>query len=963
MLTAAAFAYRIETTWVKIEQNTIERSAALTDLVAAVGYGGMIHNLKNYVLRGGTEYRDAAESSIVSARAAIDHYCEVASVTPEETVSVASINELLRRYEAALDNAEGAGSDAALRDAAARIDDEPFEAAIVALRNTLDAERARTHLAFERELEFAVFIGMAVGIGALLVICVGGGRLLHRHAQEVEDAVQSLRHAEDIVHETGRVAKIGGWMIDLNTMTPIWSEEVRRIHEVDDDYQPDLETAINFYAPEARPIIERLVREGIEKGTSWDVEVPLITAKGRQIWTRALGRPEFENGVCTRLWGAFQDVTDGVHARQEIEELQARISRAIDGTSDGLWEFDLVDDRAWYSDQFQRLVGLDVQSGIALDRTPEAYTARLHPDDRGDVLAALTLPPSDEPRFDVEHRLRMQDGTYRWFRARGIWTFDDDGCPVRVSGTLADIHDQRVAESRLDLATRAARLGLWDWDVPSDAVHMNDMYGSMLGYEPGELACTVETWKELLHPEDVAAAAQRVQAHFNGETAVYSADFRMKARDGGWHWIRGVGELVERNDDGSPKRMIGVHIDIEEAQAALAKAEEASRAKSDFLANMSHEIRTPMTAILGYADLLSGDLKNDAESTAELVKTISANAQHLMVVINDILDVSKIEAGQMSLELIDTSIGEMLDQVAALTAPRAAAKGIAFKITRDQGTPERVRTDPTRVKQILMNLAGNALKFTEHGEVAIRVSYAEPSQTLTMRIIDTGIGMSAEERDRVARFEAFTQADASTTRRFGGTGLGLRISNALAAMMDGTIEVESEPGVGSAFTLNISAPVIAHTGTASPSTPKDPEPSPEAPRPLAGLNIMLAEDGPDNQRLISFYLEKAGASVVLCANGREAIDVLENADDGGRPDLVLMDMQMPVLDGYSAASQLRTMGVSVPIIAVTAHAMGDDRARCIDAGCDDYIAKPIDRTLLIETCARLGRLGTSRDAA
>jgi signal transduction histidine kinase/ActR/RegA family two-component response regulator len=408
-----------------------------------------------------------------------------------------------------------------------------------------------------------------------------------------------------------------------------------------------------------------------------------------------------------------------------------------------------------------------------------------------------------------------------------------------------------------------------------------------------------------------------------------------------------------------------------ELAEALAAAQAADQAKTDFLANMSHEIRTPMTAILGYAELLDGDAR--AEDPAPMLASIRSNASHLLAIINDILDISKIEAGQMRVETIRTNPAAVLRDVAFLVKPRATDKGLRFAVECDTPIPASIRTDPTRLRQILLNLAGNAVKFTDEGSVSVRVSCDAATQQLRFRIDDTGIGMTPDQQRLIQRFNAFSQADTSVTRCYGGSGLGLSISNALAGLLGGSILVESRVGEGSSFTLTVATGDLAGVPMA---TPDRAGPEPAAPpaaqstarddRPLAETSIMLVEDGPDNQKLIAFHLRKAGAEVTVCENGLVAAEAIERSHDRDLPALVLMDMQMPVLDGYSATRRLRRGGFTLPIVALTAHAMSGDRQKCIDAGCDDYLTKPVDRAALVECCRRWvagDPNATRRDAA
>ncbi|HEU5057252.1 MAG TPA: ATP-binding protein [Kofleriaceae bacterium] len=378
-----------------------------------------------------------------------------------------------------------------------------------------------------------------------------------------------------------------------------------------------------------------------------------------------------------------------------------------------------------------------------------------------------------------------------------------------------------------------------------------------------------------------------------------------------------------------------------------------SRMKSEFLANMSHEIRTPMTAVLGYADLLL-DLELPPADRVSYIQTIRRNGEHLLAVLNDILDLSKIEAGKMTVEAAPCSPAQIAVDVASLMRVRAHARSLEFELLFDSAVPETIHSDPTRLRQILMNLVGNAIKFTQRGRVSMAVSCAPPR--LSFRIRDDGIGMAPDQLKRL--FQPFAQADSSTTRRFGGSGLGLAICRRLAEMLGGTIAVDSEIGRGSTFTLELdvgSLDGVAMLADLSEACSPEPVPSPArraAPGTRLAGRVLLAEDGADNQVLVSTLLRRAGAEVEIVENGRLAVDRALAARAGGRPfGVILMDMQMPELDGYGATATLRGRGYGGPIVALTAHAMAWDRDRCITAGCTDYLTKPIQRDTLIATVA------------
>ena len=389
---------------------------------------------------------------------------------------------------------------------------------------------------------------------------------------------------------------------------------------------------------------------------------------------------------------------------------------------------------------------------------------------------------------------------------------------------------------------------------------------------------------------------------------------------------RSLAEQSRTNDE-----LVAIRARLEsknrELERARSAAVEATRYKSEFLANMSHEIRTPLSSIVGFADLVDGDLPPGERD--RMLQAIRRNSEHLLSLVNDVLDLSRIEADRVELERIPTSPTEVVDDVFRMMKPRAEEKGLELALEVDGDLPDLVSLDPTRLRQILINLVGNAIKFTDQGGVVARLSYDVSNHRLEISVVDSGIGMSPRAIERI--FEPFRQGDGSTTRRYGGTGLGLHISRRLCELLGGGLSVLSVPEGGSTFTATLHAPSIVRSQTPERSSEDLP----------TGLRVLLAEDGPDNRVLIEHLLKRLGVDVVSVENGRDAVNRVTR--DPNTFDALILDMQMPVMDGWEAACQLRNAGCGIPILALTANALPGDRATCLEAGCDGFLTKPVRR--------------------
>jgi len=656
----------------------------------------------------------------------------------------------------------------------------------------------------------------------------------------------------------------------------------------------------------------------------------------------------------------WHDLSERVKAEQKCHDTAARLTEAQELSSIGNWEWIPENNRIVWSAQTKKMFGVPLDQPAPDFQTHEQ---QIHPDDLPHWRSVVNRALEDHQPYVMRFRALLPGGRVRTIEGRGRCELGADGQMVRLFGTVQDITERVAAEAavnehrrRLEFALDMSCTGLWDWDTQGGSVYFSDTWYTMLGYEPGELPMTYETWASLAHPEDLPKAVSALQAYSEGRSRQYACEMRMRNKAGQWQWIKTVGETIKRDSTGNVTRIIGLHLDIhaqklaqDEIAAARDLAQQASTAKSAFVANMSHEIRTPMTAILGYADLLLEPGQSPADKHNH-VQTIRRNGRHLMAILNDVLDVSKIEAGKMTIERVTCAPEQLLHDIIQMMTPRAQTQGIDLELACLSPLPAQIRTDPTRLRQVLLNLVGNAIKFTPQGSVRVEVATSPGPQgeiELTCAVIDTGIGIDPQQIDWL--FKPFNQADDSTTRNFGGTGLGLTISQKLCRLMGGDLACDSEPGRGSTFTAHVVVGRADEPVPAKPAPTASASASDEAPEPLVGRRVLVVEDGPDNQRLIKHYLTKAGAHVEVADNGAIGRDRAEQALAEQQPfDIVLMDMQMPVLDGYSATRALRDAGYTRPILALTAHASANDRAACLDAGCDDYLTKPIDRQQLVQ---------------
>jgi len=834
----------------------------------------------------------------------------------------------------------------------------------------------------------------------------------------------------------------------------------------------------------------------IDGASPYQSEYRCLLPSGEVRWLSSRGQMlNGASGHPVRVVGTLSDVS----ARKLLEEKlrYATESLNIAQTAAGLatFDFNIARNTRLCSDNFHYLLGIPPATDLTdLDRLVE----RVHPDDVARMRAAPGDTTPEEPSYCCEYRVRLEGGGERWIGERATVSRAPSGQIARITGAIVDISDLKRTEAALDSienrferAVRGTQDGLWEIDLIANVSWVGQRFKEMLGYAVADLGrVSLDRIQSLIHPEDREAVRAAFTSHLRFQT-VYDIEFRMLHKDGHFEWVRSRAQ-AERAADGTPLRLAGstqLITDRKRAEQATLDAklaaEAANRAKSNFLANLSHEIRTPMNGVIGMAQILSETTLDNAQR--ECVDIIRGSAKALLALINDVLDLSKIEADRLELEHVDFDLRDVLFETVAATSMQAAVKGIELIVNICNDVPVLARGDPGRLRQIIMNLIGNAIKFTHEGHVVLDVSVAEREDahpTLRIEVTDTGIGIPADRLDRL--FKTFTQIDSSTTRHYGGTGLGLSIVKRLAELMGGDVGVRSDLGRGSSFWVTVAVDALeaqpirqplgvgrrilivddigagrlslarklalsrfetvavasvdeawaqlnrgpafdlvladelmpgkggldlldalradarfaalpfillslfgvesdpaerAHRPDAVGLKPiraltlntlvdqvitgkvshKSRQPAlPQANFTFKGRRLLLVEDNPVNQRVAQRVLQKLAAEVTLANNGAEALERIAESSF----DAVLMDCQMPVMDGFTATRRIRdterAMGLKrLPIIALTANVMSEDRENCIAAGMDAHLGKPIEPSQLIECLGRYLKADTA----
>ncbi len=676
-----------------------------------------------------------------------------------------------------------------------------------------------------------------------------------------------------------------------------------------------------------------LVEEAIGNKSFFDTEYR-IACKNKQFrWFRGRGKAYFsEDGEFREMAGSISDIHERKLLEFELLESNRRYTLAAEAVGVGLWTWDISTNESYWSPTFFNLLGFQENE---IEASFHELEKRLHPDDKDMILAALDAHLNKQGHYNVEFRLLCKSNQYRWFKVKGKAEFDSQGKPVGMAGNLEDIHEKKLLEvenkrllevfdTTFDMVSQTStdltllylnnafreRIGLHGplKDIPLNAQHTKDQ---------------IRIFKETVVPAIL-------------ESGIWEGELGIKDKFGNEVPCSCI-SIAHKNDQGAPEYFTAIFRDISELKLQKEKAEKASIAKSQFLANMSHEIRTPMNGVIGMTNqLLKTEL--NAQQLSNLL-TVKSSANSLLHIINDILDLSKIEAGKLRIEKTPFNLAEVISDTSSTTFAMAQGKNLEYLMNFERSEIPDVfyRGDPTRIRQVLLNLVGNAIKFTDKGQVSLNVkvlAIGEEQDLFRFEVVDSGIGI--EEQAKRNLFRPFHQADASTTRKFGGTGLGLNICKQLIELMGGQINFSSQLGRGSRFwfDLPLEKAVFAE--------PESPQLLPENWESLTypGAKALLVEDNDINREVAIMSLEQAELKVDSAADGSIALDLIKE----NQYDIVFMDCQMPVMDGYTATKQIRTLdhAKELPIVALTANAMEGERQKCLEAGMTDYLSKPFE---------------------
>jgi len=675
---------------------------------------------------------------------------------------------------------------------------------------------------------------------------------------------------------------------------------------------------------------------------------------GRKVVVESSGTPIFDNeGRFGGYRGIDRDITERMQTAELLREKAAELQTILETSTEWIWEIDLSGHHVYSNDTLRDFLGFSPEEFVGRE-----YAEFMHEDDRREV--ARILPGYIREKRGWQGwllRWRHKDGSYRWLESNARPMFDADRHVIGFRGVDRDVTQRKrieealkFSEEKLNNIVTLLPQSIYEADFEGRVTFANRAAFELFGYSQADFDAGLNVL-DMVAPEDIDKARENIGRLYRGvEEGTH--EYTARRKDGTTFPVMIYSNVVSK--EGSPVGLRGIIVDIskrkkyeQELENARDVAERASRAKDEFLANISHELRTPITAVLGFTELLLGTTLSEQQQ--KYLGTIVSSTETLLALVNDLLDLARIEAGKVYLDANEFSLRALIGEVADSQKPAAKVKGLAFQTRVSVDVPDQLIGDPLRLKQILINLTVNAIKFSEAGNVALSVAVETVHPTtplLRFDVADTGIGMRSEDLSEI--FQPFSQLDPSSTRKFGGAGLGLAICMKLLDIMGGELTVDSSEGVGSIFHVYLPFEVAAIATAAEKGALPGGVAGPAGP----SLRVLLVEDHEVSQYFFAEVLRRCGHHVDLAANGAEALGRLQCCVY----DLVLMDVQMPVMDGLEAIGKIRerekTEGGHLPVIALTAHAMEKDRVEVLSKGFDGYVSKPMKIQELLDEVKR-----------
>jgi hypothetical protein len=758
--------------------------------------------------------------------------------------------------------------------------------------------------------------------------------------QELEAHKERLRRGQIF-------ANVGTWDWQIQTGDLYWSERIAPLFGY---AEGELETSYdNFLAavhPDDRQAVVDAVGSCVAHDTPYEIEHRVVWPDGTVRWLLERGAVvRGADGKPLHMLGVVQDIDDRKRAEMALAEREQQLREAQKLARIGNWSADMTSGTLTWSDEIYRIFGHQPQSFAP---SIDAFQAAIHPEDR-DLVHASEKQAEKTGLHDVVHRIVRPDGTVRYVHELAQAETDATGNLKRLTGTVQDVTERvesnkkiHETEQRFAFAVEGAGDGVWDWNMLTNTMQFSRVYMEMLGYTEYELPHHIDTFINSLHPDDKAGVQQNLQDFLEDRTQTYATELRIRCKSGSYKWILCRGTIVERNSEGKPVHLIGIHSDIsvhKRAEAALIEARDeadrANQAKSEFLSSMSHELRTPMNAVLGFGQLMEYD-SSLPEEHQDSVKEILKAGHHLLTLINEVLDLAKVESGQIDLSLEPVEVCPVVEDCLHLMS--TLADKYAVQLDHIGLKDVTVRADRTRLRQVLLNLLANAIKYNRRGgSVKVEVQI-EQEDRLRILVTDTGPGISPNRLQEL--FQPFNRLDADNSE-VEGTGIGLTITRRIVEMMGGAVNVRSEVGVGSTFwiELPLEAAPKADYKTQSPATRQNSHPAQSA-REKQHV-ILYIEDNPSNLKLVAQILGHHKHVHLLTAHTPELGIELALAR---QPELILLDINMPGMDGYQVLEIFKSDALlkNIPVVAVTANAMPRDIERGQAAGFTDYLTKPLD---------------------